>query len=413
MNRQPYQTPPRYWPPLLSKWWVELCRPLRLRELHRKQKILRIDIDGLGPLRKLLDENAGVLITPNHSFHYDSYILFEAAHRVCRPFHIMTAWQVFAMSSWLERWWMQRHGCFSIDRESNDLQALRQSVNILVDSPYPLVVFPEGDIYHTNDQVTPFREGAAAIALAAARRAKRKIYCVPCALKCWYVKDPTPALLRLMDRLEQRLLWRPRPDLSLPRRVLRLADGALSLKEVEHLGHPRTGGLPQRASYLADTILRRQERFYELEQISEQVPERVKELRRSIIQRMEQPRTDVNDLARFQSDMEDLFFVIQLYSYPGDYLVRDQSIERIAETLDKFEEDLLRANLPGVRGTRRVAVRFGEPIPVAPERQRRDAVPLFSRALETKVQQLLDALNADQRMRGTRQTGSGGGNSPR
>ena len=43
--------------------------------------------------------------------------------------------------------------------------------------------------------------------------------------------------------------------------------------------------------------------------------------------------------------MEDLFFVIQLYSYPGDYVAEKPSIERIAETLDKFEEDVLRVRV--------------------------------------------------------------------
>ena len=40
--------------------------------------------------------------------------------------------------------------------------------------------------------------------LSAAKRNRRKIACVPCAVKCVYVKDPTPGLLRLMDRLHPR-----------------------------------------------------------------------------------------------------------------------------------------------------------------------------------------------------------------
>jgi 1-acyl-sn-glycerol-3-phosphate acyltransferase len=412
MNRQPYETPPQHWGPELNVWWVRLCRPLRLRELRRKQKMTRIDVEGFEPLRQVMKEGAGILITPNHSFHYDSYVLIEAAHQLGRPFHILTAWQVFAMSNWLDRWWMQKHGCFSIDRESNDMHAFRQSVSILADSSYPLVIFPEGDIYHTNDRVTPFREGAAAIALAASRRAKRKIYCVPCALKCWYVRDPTRDLLRLMDRLEQRLLWRPRPDLSLGERALRLAGGVLALKEIEYLGDARPGALEERSDSLADTILTRQERFYGLDESGESIPERVKDLRRAIIQRKDQPHIDLNDRARYQSDMEDLFLVIQLYSYPSNYLAGKMSLERIAETLDKFEEDILRAPLPSVRGTRRVVVRFGEPIPVQPDRQRRTAAAQLNTTLENAVQHLLDELNAVHLTRGIRQTGNGGGSSP-
>src|SRR5262249_54714181 len=115
---------------------------------------------------------------------------------------------------------------------------------------------------------------------------------------------------------------------------------------------------------------------------------------------------------RYRSDMDDLFFVIQLYSYPNNYLAEKMSLERIAETLDKFEEDLLRAPLPSVRGTRRVVVRFGEPIPVQPERHRRGVASQLTRMLEQRVQHLLDELNLAHLTRGTRQTGNGGGSSP-
>lgn len=366
-----------------------------MRTLRGKQKMVKFEVQGIEPLRRLLDENAGVLITPNHSFHYDSFVLLEASHIVGRPFHFMTAWQVFAMSTRLERWWMQKHGCFSIDRESNDLQAYRQAKSILLESSSPLVIFPEGDIYHTNDRVTPFREGAAAIALGSARRNTRKIACVPCALKCVYVKDPTPQLLRLMDRLEHRLLWRPRPDLPLTERVYRVAEGVLSLKEQEYLGHSRVGTLKERLPYLAESILSRQERYYGLMRTAGGIPERVKELRRTIIDRQEKSAGDRDLQARARFDMDDLFFVTQLYSYPGNYLRRNVSIERIAETLDKFEEDVLRAPIPSVHGQRRVIVRFGEPIILPNERQKKEAVTQLTLTLQQRVQELLDNVNAE------------------
>src|SRR5258708_1878273 len=142
------------------------------------------------------------------------------------------------MSSRFEQWSMQRHGCFSIDRENVDLSAFRLSIEILRDSPYPLVIFPEGDIYHTNDRVTPFRDGAAAVALAAAKRSDRRIVCVPCALKWWFLDDPTPTLVELMQQLEERLLWRPPPDPPLPGSTPRLG-GRQAAAQAE--GVPRQG----------------------------------------------------------------------------------------------------------------------------------------------------------------------------
>ena len=66
------------------------------------------------------------MITPNHSAHYDSAALYIAADRIDTPLYFMTAWQVFAMSRGYQRWAMQRLGCFTIDRESNDRQAFKQ-----------------------------------------------------------------------------------------------------------------------------------------------------------------------------------------------------------------------------------------------------------------------------------------------
>ena len=97
---------------------------------------------------------------------------------------------------------------------------------------------------------------------------------------------------------------------------------------------------------------------------------------------------------KLTGEMEDLFFVVQLFSYPGNYVSEKPTMERLAETLDKFEEDVFRVSLPGVRGARRVVVRFGDPIEVSKEREGRDAVARFTDLLETKVQALLDQLNA-------------------
>ena len=87
--------------------------------------------------------------------------------------------------------------------------------------------------------------------------------------------------------------------------------------------------------------------------------------------------------------MEDVFLVVQLFSYPGNYVAEQPSIERIAETLDKFEEDVLGVKTASIRGTRKATVTFGEPIRVNDDR-RKEAVPALTNRLEECVQSLLD-----------------------
>lgn len=403
MNRQPYGTPPRWWEPKLEPAWVKLTRAFRWRKLRRGQQLVGIDVAGLHHVRDAVAAGKGVLIVPNHSAHYDSEALYVAADRISQPLYMMTAWQVFAMSTRFECWFMQRMGCFSINRESTDRQAFRQALNVLTDEPQPLVIFPEGDIYHVSDRVTPFREGAAAIVQTAARRGKRPVVVIPCGIKFRYVDDPTPQLEELVERLERRVLLRPHPEYTLVERVYRLAEGVLALQELDFLGQTRSGVLKERIAFLTESILSDLQHKYDVRAADEPVPERVKLLRQAIIQRCEGPaRCEVPTQRNGRvspaanpaaPDMDALFFVMQLYSYPSNYLRANPTIERLAETLDKLEEDILGQALPTVRGSRRVAIRFGEPIEVAATDRRRAGATELTRTLEIRVQALLDQLN--------------------
>jgi 1-acyl-sn-glycerol-3-phosphate acyltransferase len=398
----------------MNPWLVRFWRPLINRDLKKNQRIVELDIGGIEHVQKALQSGAGVLVTPNHSFHYDSYVLIEASHRVGTPFHFLTAWQVFAMSKWHEQLMLQWHGCFSINREAADLAAFKTAVEILKSKPQPLVIFPEGDIYHNNDRVTPFRDGAAAIAMSAAKKAERPIVCVPCALKCFYIDDPTPQLQELMTRLEEAIHWRPRPELPLHDRIYRLAEGMLVLKEMEYLGQPQVGSVKDRTQKLIESLLSRLEARHKVPNRGGIVPERVKEVRRAVIKALEQDGhlttplpgnkpaqgpTTPEEKQQLADDMEDLFFVIQLFSYPGDYVADRPTIERMAETLDKAEEDVLRADYPGIRGTRRAVVRFGEPIAIPKERDTKNSVEKWTDLVESRVQGLLDDINTNCRGR--------------
>ena len=286
MNRQPFATPPQSWEPKMTPWFARAWFPIVRREMRKRADIQHVELHGLEHLQAAVASGAGVLVTPNHSFHYDSYVLGHAAHEVARPFHVMAAWQVFHAATPFQRFIMQRSGIFSIDRESADLGAFKRAVEILRSHHCPLVIFPEGDIYHTNDRVSPFREGAAAIALSAAKRADRSTVVIPAAIKCRYVTDPTPGLLNLMSRLEQSLHWRPHPHLPLAERIYRFAAGLLALKELEYLGGPQTGTVQSRTAALIGQLLDEQERRHHIEKRTGTVPERVKELRRHHIERL-------------------------------------------------------------------------------------------------------------------------------
>ncbi|MCA8995301.1 MAG: glycerol acyltransferase, partial [Planctomycetaceae bacterium] len=68
--------------------------------------------------------------------------------------------------------------------------------------------------------------------------------------------------------------------------------------------------------------------------------------------------------------------------------------ERLAETIDKLEEDVLQVPYPTVHGRRQVRIAFGEPVPVKHIAGERNQVAQLTQRLETSVQALLDAFNA-------------------
>lgn len=397
MNPYRMAPPPRWWPPALKPALVRLLRPLRRRRRVRVERVMDVEIHGLEHLQQSLAQGQGVLITPNHATHADPDTMYAVADRAGRPFYFMSTWHVFASHGAIARRVLQWHGVFSVDREGADLRAFKQAVKIVQDEPYPLVIFPEGEVYHSNDRVTPFREGAAVVALSAAKRAKRPIVCVPCALKYEYLEDPTRDLLRIMDELERHIHWRPRPDLPLDQRIYRFAEAAMALKEMEFLDHATAGSLPERTDALAHEILRRLEQRHRIQPEQATVPERVKELRRLSLGLLEGVGEDDPQHKQLNDDLDDLFLVVQLFSYPGDYVAERPTIERLAETLDKFEEDVLGKYSATVRSTRKATVRVGEPVLVEASRKRKAAAQDLTDRLERRVQEMLDSHAAPQR----------------
>lgn len=392
MNRQPYRKPPRWWSPIPSPFWMRVWQPFRRYQQVKWERVLSIRVEGVERIHQAMQRGLGVLITPNHPGHADCYLLWEALTRLKRPCYVMTAWQVFGMAKPMDRFIWRQHGCFSVNREGTDLQAFKQAVQVLAASSHPLVVFPEGDVYHLNDRVTTFRDGTAAIAASAAKRSNRPVACFPCALKYEYIRDPTPELQQVMARLEQKVNISVQNDLPLPDRIYRFAEAMLAQREQQFLGKAASGSLEARVPALADAILQRHENAYNLRPGESTVPERVKALRQEIIDRQLALAEDDSRQMTLARQMEDLFVATQLYSYPGDYVRERPTIERIAETIDKFEEDILNAPTAGVRGARRGVVMFGEPVLVT-QKGNRAALEQVTQTLQQRVQGLLDQVN--------------------
>jgi len=390
MNRYTMLFAPQAWKPSVSPALVKFLRPFRDRQRKRSIQIADIEVAGASIVQDRLNNGEGVMIMPNHSSHADPYVIYSAADQVGTALHVMATWHVFDDKSWLARWILTKHGCFSVDREANDIGAFRLATSILQEKPEPLVIFPEGEIYHCNGRVTPFREGAAAIAVAAARKSKRPITCIPCAIRYDYVEDPTPSLLETMSELEASIFWRPKTTDPLEKRIYEFAEVLLMVKELEYLKTTQSGRLPDRIASLREHILTNVEQRNEIESSSKSIPERVKAARKKIMEKELNSDSDTEQANQLNHDMEDLFLVVQSFSYPGDYVDDHPSIDRMAETIDKFEEDVLKKTTADIKAERRVKVSFGEPVEVSSDRKVKSQTSTITTAIEQRVQEMLD-----------------------
>ena len=387
----------RFRPPRPSRMWQWLLTPVRRYLVRRMYGVRDINIRGSEHVRAALDAGHAVMFAINHPTHGDPFVTFEVMHRLRVPCCYLAAWQVFAGGFGLRGFAFQRLGAFSVDREGTDLRSFRTAVDILATGRYSLVMYPEGDVYHLNDRVTPLREGASMIAITADRRRRKAhvspVRIVPCAVKYFYLQDPTPILESVMTRIEQHLYWRPRPATPLHERVYRVAEGLLALKELEYMPELGRGSLSERLSALSEHILAGMEKRRLGKRGSGTDAERVKTLRQDVLKALPDTALTADD----HTDLDALHLVTQLSSYPGDYLAKEPSIERVAETIDKLEEDALGAVDAGARMPRRAVVSFGEPLDLEEAAQgesgRSAATPVTTR-IEQTLQAQLDAISS-------------------
>jgi 1-acyl-sn-glycerol-3-phosphate acyltransferase len=357
---------PGFWPPKVSGLWTAVLEPLRKYYRHSFYQITTIEIRNAEVIADI-PLTDGILVAPNHSHDSDPHVMMDVGRTLSRPFHFMAAWQVFLPHWGIDGWVMQRFGAFSVDREGCDRRAIRQAVELLTTGK-PLVVFPEGEIYHTNERLTPLREGVAFMAITAQKdldkaNAGRRIWVVPTCIRYRYESDITPQLEDAVGAMEKRFMLKGNGK-GLPERIVRIGEVLLTIKEKEQLGHSceSEGDLPRRIQKLIEYMLSDLEQRHLNKVSTESVPVRVKALRRHLLEQMfvENAAEEIRETG--QAALEKLHLVLQLYSYPGDYITRSPTIERMAETIEKFEEDIDGIAKP--KGKRRAIVTLGVPIDV-------------------------------------------------
>jgi 1-acyl-sn-glycerol-3-phosphate acyltransferase len=361
--------PYEFVPPDRRKFWPAVFRPLLRPMLARLWGVSTIEIVGIDLLRAALRERASVLLAPNHCRPCDPTVVAVLGDQAGTPLYTMASWHQFMGRRW-EAWLLRRLGAFSVYREGLDRIAVRTAVELMVEASRPLVIFPEGIITRSNDRLGAFYEGPAFIARSAAKqRAKNepgaRTLLFPVALRYRFLGRLDESAAPVLDRIETRLTWTPRPDLPLIERLRRAGDAILGLKELELVGEFRDATIAERLALLVDEILGPLEAEWKVEKGEKDVPARVRALRTAILPELVEGGLSDTERDRRWDQLARLYLAQRLSLYPPGYLEGQPSTERVLETVERLEEDL--TDVATVHRPLAVRVLVGEPLTVAPD----------------------------------------------
>ncbi len=392
------EKPYKFIPPSRLDFWPWLFQKFCLYEPHlrKNEGVVDRECRHVERLRESLDAGHGILLAPNHCRTADPIVMGWLAKEARTYVYAMASRHLFNQG-FLAAWTIRKMGAFSVNREGVDRQAINMSIEALEKAERPLILFPEGGVSRTNDRLHALLDISFIARAAAKKRAKNvpggKVVVHPVAIKYLFGGDIDRQADPVLSRIESRLSWRPQRDLGLLARIEKLGRALLSLKEIEYFGCVRGGTLAERLNGLIDRLLNPlEEEWLGAAQSGPTVP-RVKALRIKILPDMIDGQVDQAERQRRWEQLEDVYLAQQLAFYPHDYLEEYASVDRILETIERFEEDL--TDKASVHGSLKAIVDVGEAIEVSARRNRSSEVDPLMLRIEENLQGMLDTLSRE------------------
>jgi len=380
-------------PPHTGSLWPRLLSWLVPGHLQRTYGVQEVRVEGAERIRELQRAGHGILLTPNHCRMSDALVLQALSADLDQPFHVMASSHLFRGSR-LQSFLLRRMGAFSIYREGIDRAAVEQAVSILATASRPLVIFPEGALSQANDSLNALQEGVSFIARTAAVRCRRQseasarqIFAVPVAIRYLFDGDLEAVAEPLLSSIEQRLSWKPLTGVPLVERIVRVGGALLALKELEYLGSAQAGTLAARQQRLIDHLLVPAELEWLKSQQTGSVIARVRDLRRAILPDMIEGQLPAAEMDRRWAQLNQAELAQSLSLYPSDYVAGDPTVDRILETIERFNEHLNGTELQ--LGPRRAIIEVGEPIAASAQRDRSAGADPLLASIEQQLKSLL------------------------
>ncbi|MGJ8634603.1 MAG: lysophospholipid acyltransferase family protein [Luteolibacter sp.] len=403
----------------------------------KNHRISGITIEG--ETQALIDaRDAGhrLLFVMNHPSHSDPQVVTEVHRRLGIPSCFMAAYDVFLRGK-SAAWAMQRMGNFSIDREGSDRKAMAAAIEILKKGDRALNIFPEGNVYLTNDRVTPFLDGAAFIALKAqAALGDTPVTIIPLSLKFTHLTTPRETITARMLQLATDSGYQfPEGSTANPvKAVLGLGQHILSLyleKHGQDLHEEKDGkSLFNTLETFATSLVTDTEQALEITPgENEELVSRIAKVRSNIHALRTDPesRTQAGTFVPKRPLLEappiprdtppkndqsldgladQAILALRIHGYLQPYLTGQPTIDRYDETVERIAEDFYSKAMPRT-GPRKAMLRIGTPIDVRDYsgEKLRVAISRLTSNMEAAVQTGISELNQINKSLGNRACG--------
>ena len=336
---------------------------------------LRLDPRDL-ELLKTIPKDSGLLLAVNHSDETDPRVCIELSRRCHRRFTYMMNSEAFEEWHGIAGWWLQRLGGFSVERGGNDQAARRYAVDVVKKGHDAMVMFPEGEISYLNDLVQPFKTGVVHMGLQAITETRETsplwtAYLLPVAIKYRYRKPNGLILNKKIRAIEKHLLIRA-SFLTLQEKIIRIMAKFLKRQKLisrTQIVSEQLARLKEQVKEAQTAILLKIETKYPQLQINPKAKlvDRAQKIIFFLRERLRRKKLFRSETKiQLQKDIKDLKGSIQMAGWQPQYIDRDPSEERLAETVMKLEREVFALRRPRPLANRNVFVRIGDPIDLGP-----------------------------------------------
>ena len=396
--------PYRFVPPRPNTFLISLAQFVigRFALPGKRHLVKQIELHGTEAFQKVRENNARLVLLPNHSTHSDPQVMSEVCRRLSIRPSFMAAYDVFARGR-IQSWLMQRTGAFSVDRDGSDRKSMKCATDVVTEGSYPLILFPEGNVYLCNDQVTPFAEGASYIALRAQKTlgTDAPVFVVPVSMKYTYLEDIRGQLRQSMDDLASHFGTQLDPGTDFCEELKRVSTTALSrfLTQRGHLPPEDTASVDDQVAHAAEQLLASLEAKMNLQPAGESDhTSRIRRIRATVHAVRTDPEREIDHRAASHW-ADEAILALRVLGYRGGYMARHPTLDRVAETVARLREDVHSRLFPP-DGERRCIVKFGTPLDLRErlepfEAKARRAISDLTHDCEAAVQSGLDEINAE------------------